>query len=113
MARKMEYGVFGIPRPDKVFYLSVPMNVILKNSSKNVIRISWHMPERRKNIVEGKFLISIIPGCLLFGSQKEKRNDKDDCVKGGTLEYPGKAYMTGFMRIKETHIQMILSKKSS
>jgi dTMP kinase len=50
---EMEYKVFKIPRPSAVFYLHVPMNIILKLIEERNKKTSRAYTGKRKDIVEG------------------------------------------------------------
>lgn len=45
---EMEYEVFKIPKPDKVFYLDLPMKVILNLIKERNKKVSAHILERKR-----------------------------------------------------------------
>ncbi|MES3032349.1 MAG: thymidylate kinase [Patescibacteria group bacterium] len=50
---EMEYKVFKIPRPDTVFYLNVPMSIILRLIKERNKKVFRAYTGKRKDIVEG------------------------------------------------------------
>jgi len=94
---QMEYEVFKIPKPDVVFYLNLPMNVILrliKERRKNGQRA---YTKKRKDIVEGNIpYLENSHNAGLWLAKHEKGWVKIECAREGKIEPPdvihGKIY---------------------
>ena len=83
---EMEYGVFKIPRPDVVFYLSLPMNIILKLIKERNKKTTRAYMGKRKDIVEGNipYLTNSNKSALwLAKTRKEFR--QIDCSKNNAI----------------------------
>ena len=84
----MEYEVFKIPRPDIVFYLSVPIPVVLKlikerneNSKRNYLgKKKQDVHEKDKSFLENS------RKSALWLAKTQKNWVKIECVKGETLD---------------------------
>lgn len=84
---EMEYKVFKIPRPDAVFYLNVPMNIILKLIKERNKKISRAYMGKKKDIVEGNITyLTNSNKTALWLAKREKGWIKIDCVKNGALD---------------------------
>lgn len=84
---EMEYGVFKIPKPDVVFYLSLPMAVITrlikernKNSVRNYLGNKKDLVEKDKNYMENSHKSA------LWLAKTQKNWIKIDCMKDGELD---------------------------
>ena len=84
---EMEYGTFKIPKPDIVFYLSVPMKVILaliKERQKKTFRAYLG---KRKDIVEGDVgYLANSSYAAAWLAAREKSWVKIDCAPGGVID---------------------------
>lgn len=83
---EMEYKVFKIPRPDVVFYLSLPIPFVKRlinerNKSQNRAYLG-----KRKDIVEGDmtYLSNSIKSALWL-AKTQKNYMQIDCIKGQSL----------------------------
>ncbi len=83
---EMEYGVFKIPKPDVVFYLSLPMKVITrlikernKNSVRNYLGSKKDLVEKDKNYMENSHKSA------LWLAKTQKNWVKIDCMKDDAL----------------------------
>ncbi|KKT76052.1 MAG: Thymidylate kinase [Parcubacteria group bacterium GW2011_GWF2_44_7] len=84
---KMEYEVFKIPRPDAVFYLNVPMNIILKLIKERHRKTSRKYLGKRKDIVEGNIpYLENSHKAGLWLARTQKGWIKIECAEGGVLE---------------------------
>ncbi len=84
---EMEYKVFKIPKPDAVFYLNVPINVVLrlikernKNSKRTYLGNKKDVHEK-----DVKFLENSRKSALWL-ADKEKNWIKIDCMDGSVLD---------------------------
>ncbi len=86
---KMEYEVFRIPKPDKVFYLSVPMPVILRLIKERDGKGARAYMGKKKDIVEGDVnYLSNSYRTAEWLVKREKNWEKIECAKNGMLETP-------------------------
>jgi dTMP kinase len=84
---EMEYEVFKIPKPDVVFYLSVPMNVILKLIKERNKNKKRSYLGKKKDIVEGNIpYLTNSNKSALWLAKTQKNWIKIECVKGGKLD---------------------------
>lgn len=84
---EMEYKVFKIPRPNAVFYLNVPMNVVLRLIKERNRKTSRAYVGKKKDIVEGN--IPYLTNSNKTGlslAKTQKGWIKIECVKNGVLE---------------------------
>jgi len=84
---EMEYEVFKIPKPDAVFYLSVPVPVVLKlirerNKSSNRSYLGKKKDVHEKDV---KFLENSRKSALWL-TKTQKNWIKIECVKNGALD---------------------------
>ena len=84
---EMEYEVFKIPRPDNVFYLSLPLDIVLKlikernkNSSRNYLHTKKDVHEK-----DIKFLENSRKSALWL-AKTQKGWIKINCEKDGTID---------------------------
>ncbi len=84
---KMEYEVFKIPRPDVVFFLNVPMKIILRLINERQKKISRAYMGKREDIVEGNIpYLSNSSKTGLWLAETQKGWVKIECVKDGGLD---------------------------
>jgi len=99
---KMEYKVFKIPRPDRVFYLSVPMNIILKLIKERNKKSLRSYTGKRKDIVEGNIpYLTNSNKTALWLSKTQKGWVKIDCVKNGKLDVPLNIHKIIYEKVKK------------
>lgn len=80
---KMEYGVFGIPRPDGIIYLDVPVALSQKLlASKGQKEKKTYLKKRKTDVVEGsqKYLDDSRQSALLL-VKKQNRWLRVECTK--------------------------------
>ncbi len=84
---EMEYKVFKIPRPNAIFYLHVPMKIILrliKERNKNTARA---YTGKRKDIVEGNIpYLTNSHKTALWLSETQKGWTKIECAKDNIIK---------------------------
>lgn len=84
---EMEYKVFKIPRPDVVFYLNVPMNIILKLIKERNKKNTRAYVGKKKDIVEGNIsYLTNSSKTALWLAKNQKGWIKIECAKDGILE---------------------------
>lgn len=83
---EMEYKVFKIPKPDRVFYLRVPINFILKLIKERNKKTFRAYASKKKDIVEGdiEYLNNSINSALWL-SKTERNWVKVECVENGQM----------------------------
>ncbi|MEK7190475.1 MAG: dTMP kinase [Patescibacteria group bacterium] len=103
---EMEYEVFKIPKPDAVFYLSVPIPVVLKliaernkNSSRNYL---GKKKTRKEDVHEKdvKFLENSRKSALWL-AKTQKSWIKIECVKNGILNTRKNIHQEVYKEIKK------------
>lgn len=83
---EMEYGVFKIPRPDVVFYLSLPMPIILKLIKERNKKTNRAYVQKKKDIVEGDIpYLTNSTKSALWLAKTQKEFVKIDCAKKGQI----------------------------
>ena len=83
---EMEYGVFKIPKPNVVFYLSVPMNFTLKLIKERNKKSFRKYLEKKKDIVEGNLTyLRNSNKAALWLAKTQKGWIKIDCVDNSML----------------------------
>lgn len=84
---EMEYGVFKIPKPDVVFYLSVPIPIVMQLIAKRNKETSRAYLGKKKDVHEKdvKFLENSRKSALWL-SKTQKGWMKIECVKEGVLD---------------------------
>ncbi|MEJ0001618.1 MAG: deoxynucleoside kinase [bacterium] len=83
---EMEYGVFKIPRPDVVFYLRVPMKVILRLIKERNKQTSRAYTSKKKDIVEGDIeYLTNSANAGLWLSKTQKYYAKIECAPKDVL----------------------------
>jgi dTMP kinase len=99
---EMEYKVFKIPKPDKVFYLSVPLNIILrliKERNKNSKRA---YTGKKKDIVEGDInYLTNSSKTAIWLSKTQKSWIKIDCVKNGNIDTRENIHQEIYEKVKK------------
>ncbi len=99
---EMEYGVFKIPKPDIVVYLSVPMKVILRLIKERQEKTSRAYLGKRKDIVEGDFsYLENSNKAALWLADTQKGWVKIDCVKNGEIDSRENIHEKIFANIKK------------
>ncbi len=99
---EMEYGVFKIPRPDAVFYLSVPMSIILKLIKERNKKNARAYVGKRKDIVEGNIpYLKNSSKTALWLSKIEKGWIKIDCVKNGAIDTRENIHREIYQKVKK------------
>lgn len=103
---EMEYGVFKIPRPDAIFYLSVPIPIVLKlikERNKNSHRSYLGKKKEKKTDVHEKdvnFLVNSRKTALWL-SKTQKGWIKIECAKSGVLETRENIHKEIYEKIKK------------
>ncbi len=99
---KMEYGVFKIPRPDAVFYLNVPMSVILRLIDERHRKASRAYLGKRKDIVEGNIpYLENSHKAALWLAHTQKGWIKIECAKDGVMSTREKIHEEIYKKIKK------------
>ncbi|MEK7140224.1 MAG: hypothetical protein AAB815_00405 [Patescibacteria group bacterium] len=84
---EMEYEVFKIPRPDAIFYLNVPMKIILELIKERQRKTFREYVGKRKDIVEGNIpYLSNSNKTALWLSKTQKGWIKIECAPGGVID---------------------------
>ncbi len=99
---EMEYKVFKIPKPDAVFYLSLPMKVISKlikernkNSVRNYLGNKKDLVEKDKNYMENSHKSA------LWLSRTQKNWIKVDCMKDDALNTRENIHQEIYEKVKK------------
>ena len=99
---EMEYKVFKIPRPDVVFYLNVPMSIILrliKERNKNGKRA---YTGKKKDIVEGDTTyLANSSKAALWLAKTQKQWIKIDCAKDNTIDTRENIHQKIYEKVKK------------
>src|SRR6185503_5774197 len=84
---EMEYGVFKIPKPDAVFYLSVPIPIVMKLIEQRNKESARAYLGKKKDVHEKdvKFLENSRQSALWL-AKTQRGWIKIECVKGGKLD---------------------------
>ena len=98
---EMEYEVFKIPKPDAIFYLNVPIPIVLKlikerNKGKNRNYLGKKNDVHEKDV---KFLENSRKSALWL-AKTQKGWIKIECVKDGKLESRADIHKKVYKRIK-------------
>lgn len=84
---EMEYKVFKIPKPNAVFYLHVPMKIILRLIKERNQESSRAYTGKKKDIVEGNIpYLANSNKTALWLSEKEKGWIKIECAESGEIK---------------------------
>ena len=99
---EMEYKVFKIPKPDVVFYLSVPMEIILKLIKERNKKISRAYVGKRKDIVEGNIpYLTNSNKTAMWLSQTQKGWVRIECVKNGVIDARENIHKEIYAKVKK------------
>lgn len=83
---EMEYKTFKIPKPDVVFYLNLPMGIILKLIKERNKKKHRAYVGKKKDIVEGNIpYLTNSQKTALWLAKTQKNWIKIECVKDGKL----------------------------
>lgn len=99
---EMEYGVFKIPRPDAVFFLSVPIAIVLqlikkRNRSQNRGYLGKKKDVHEKDV---KFLENSRESALWL-AKTEKNWIKIECMSAGILRRPIQIHEEIYEKVKK------------
>lgn len=84
---EMEYKVFKIPRPDTVFYLNVPIKIILQLIKERNQKTSRAYTGKKKDIVEGNIpYLTNSNKTANWLAKTQKGWIKIECVKNGKID---------------------------
>jgi len=99
---EMEYEVFKIPKPDTVFYLSVPIPMVLKLIDKRNKTSNRKYLGKKKDAHEKdtKFLENSRKSALWL-AKTQKNWVKIECIKDGELERPEVIHEKVYKNIKK------------
>ena len=100
---EMEYEVFKIPKPDAVFYLSVPIPIVLKliaQRNKNSSRIYLGKNKKDAHEKDVKFLENSRKSALWL-AKTQKGWIKIECVKNGVLNTRENIHQEIYEKIKK------------
>jgi dTMP kinase len=98
----MEYEVFRVPKPNVVFYLNLPMSVILRLIKERRRNSARAYTKKRKDIVEGNVPYlknSHRAGLWLAG--RERSWVKIECAQDGKIESPEKIHEKIYTKVKK------------
>lgn len=99
---EMEYSVFKIPKPDAVFFLSVPIPVVLKLIAKRNKKAGRGYLGKKKDVHEKDvgFLENSRKSALWL-SKKEKNWVKIECMDGQMLREPLDIHEEIYSKVKK------------
>jgi len=98
---KMEYGVFKIPKPDGVFYLNVPMKIILRLIKERNKKSTRAYVGKKKDIVEGDIpYLTNSHKTALWLSKREKKWITIECVKNDILDTPENIHQKIYTKVR-------------
>ena len=102
----MEYKVFKIPKPDAIFYLSVPIPVVLKLiriRNKTIHRAYLGKKKAKKTDVHEKDLnfLENSRKTALWLAKTQKGWIKIECVKDGELDTPENIHQEIYQKAKK------------
>lgn len=84
---EMEYEVFKIPRPSAVFYLNVPIDIILELIKERNVKTTRSYVGKRKDIVEGNVpYLTNSNKTALWLSKTQKGWIKIECAPNGKID---------------------------
>ncbi|MEK7539050.1 MAG: thymidylate kinase [Patescibacteria group bacterium] len=99
---EMEYKVFKVPRPEAVFYLHVPMNIILKLIKERNRINSRAYTGKRKDIMEGNIpYLTNSHKTALWLSKTQKGWIKIECAKNGQIETRENIHQEIYRKVKK------------
>ena len=103
---KMEYEIFKIPRPDAVFYLNVPMSVILKLIKERNKKTFRAYMGKRKDIVEGNIsYLTNSTKSALWLAKTQKGWIKIECTKNNELRTREDIHKEIYAKVKKIVIR--------
>lgn len=83
---EMEYKVFKIPRPNMVFYLNLPMSIILRLIDERNKNTKRGYASKKKDILEGNIdYLKNSRNSALWLAKREKGWEKIDCAEKGEI----------------------------
>jgi len=99
---EMEYKVFKIPKPNAVFYLHVPMSIILKLIKERNKKNFRAYTGKRKDIVEGNIpYLTNSHKTALWLSKTQKGWMKIECAKGNIIKNREDIHQEIYEKIKK------------
>lgn len=99
---EMEYEVFKIPRPDAVFYLSVPIPIVLKLIAKRNKTEGRAYLGKKKDVHEkDKKHLANSRKSALWLAKTQKGWTKVECVKNGVLSRPENIHEEIYEKVKK------------
>ena len=99
---EMEYKVFKIPKPDVVFYLRVPMSIILKLIKERNKKNRRTYLGKRKDIVEGNIpYLTNSNKTALWLAKTQKSWTKIECTKGGIIDTRENIHQEIYEKVKK------------
>ena len=99
---KIEYEVFKIPKPDAVFYLNVPLNIIFKLIKERNKKVSRLYMGKRKDIVEGNIpYLTNSNKSALWLAKTQKSWIKIDCVKNEVINTRENIHKEVYEKVKK------------
>lgn len=103
---EMEYKVFKIPRPDIIFYMNVPMDIILKLIKERNKKTSRAYVGKKKDIVEGNIpYLTNSNKTALWLTKTQKGWIKIECVKNGILDSRENIHQEIYEKVKKIVIK--------
>jgi dTMP kinase len=99
---EMEYKIFKIPKPDVVFYLNVPIPIVLKLIKKRDSRETRTYLKKKKDVHEKdtKFLENSRKSAIWL-AKTQKGWIKIECIKNGILERPVPIHEKIYEKVKK------------
>src|SRR3989338_8266673 len=99
---EMEYGTFKIPRPDAVFYLNVPLSLVLKLIKNRKNGKDRRYLGRKKDVHEKdvKFLENSRKSALWL-AKTQKGWIKIDCERGGKMDTRENIHQKIYEKVKK------------
>lgn len=99
---EMEYGVFKIPRPDAVFYLSVPIPIVMKLIKKRDSQKTRGYLGNKKDVAEKDYKhMENSRKSALWLSQTQRGWIKIECMKGKILKRPEVIHEEIYEKVKK------------
>ena len=99
---EMEYEVFKIPRPNAVFYLHVPMKIILQLIKERNKKTARAYTGKRKDIVEGNIpYLTNSHKTALWLAQTQKGWIKIECTEGRKIKTRENIHQEIYKKVKK------------
>ncbi len=99
---EMEYGVFKIPRPDAIFYLNVPIPVVVKLIKKRNAQGTRAYLGNKKDIAEKDYAhLENSRKSALWLAKTQKNWIKIECMKNGELLRPEPIHEKIYAKVKK------------